>query len=199
MNQEKFGDSYDMVKRSLLGWLSSQGAWAVHPMFTDDDPAGYRDDYCHLLGVDSGRLVFPGTITGVNREDWLEPAEKCEHHLFIDPDTGVPLTARGKSKVLHQYLLYADLVDIAKADIRKDKLTLIYDQSVAYNQDKEQILKEKLVRLQRRQVHGLAYMSHASFLLVSKDKDLLKYAHNALLKNSGIPDNRFVWPIATGN
>jgi len=35
MRMASFGDSYDPVKRSLMGWLSPDELWMVHPMFTD--------------------------------------------------------------------------------------------------------------------------------------------------------------------
>ena len=39
MNYEKFGDSYDFVKRGILQLLADCGDWIVHPMFTDDPNA----------------------------------------------------------------------------------------------------------------------------------------------------------------
>jgi len=36
MHPQHFGDSYDIVKQSLLAWLSADlGPWSAHPMFTD--------------------------------------------------------------------------------------------------------------------------------------------------------------------
>jgi len=34
MRMSYFGDSYDVVKQSLLHWLQYFGQWSVHPMFT---------------------------------------------------------------------------------------------------------------------------------------------------------------------
>src|SRR5262245_4645327 len=52
MNLKHFGDSYDIVKKSMLKWLSAFGPWAAHPMFTLRN----RDNaaFAHFLGV---RLV----------------------------------------------------------------------------------------------------------------------------------------------
>jgi len=35
MRMRYFGDSYDIVKQSLLRWLRPLGEWSVHPMFTE--------------------------------------------------------------------------------------------------------------------------------------------------------------------
>ena len=32
MNPRFLGDSYDIVKQSLLRWLAFDGVWATHPM-----------------------------------------------------------------------------------------------------------------------------------------------------------------------
>jgi len=34
MRESYFGDSYDVVKQSLLRWLQPFGDWEVHPMFS---------------------------------------------------------------------------------------------------------------------------------------------------------------------
>lgn len=36
MKLQYFGDSYDIVKKSLICWLSEFGPWVTHPMFTED-------------------------------------------------------------------------------------------------------------------------------------------------------------------
>jgi hypothetical protein len=35
MKLRYFGDSYDIVKKSMLAWLSPFGKWQTHPMFTE--------------------------------------------------------------------------------------------------------------------------------------------------------------------
>jgi len=45
MRMRYFGDSYDIVKQSLLRWLQSFGPWSVLPMFTEpvsDEEASKR-------------------------------------------------------------------------------------------------------------------------------------------------------------
>ena len=34
MDPQKFGDSYDFVKRDLIHWLASAEEWATHPMYS---------------------------------------------------------------------------------------------------------------------------------------------------------------------
>ena len=153
MNCKHFGDSYDIVKRNLLQWLSCYGTWSVHPMFTDPKPttnpkcrrfdgqcaAGtcadadktFRRDFCGFLNVNA---VACETFeeSGRNRGSWLAAAKTCPNHLFIDPDTGLPFDKCGRPS--HQgrspaaaFLRASELVEIA--DKRPDKLTLVFDQS----------------------------------------------------------------------
>ena len=76
----------------------------------------------------------------------------------------------------------------------------MYDQSNGYLlEQKEKGLKKKLNLLQRKQVHGMAYMAQASFLLVSMDPELLKEASERVRKESRLPDWRFICPTMTGN
>ena len=52
MRMRYFGDSYDIVKQSLLRWLRTLGDWSAHPMFTeavsDADVAAFET----LLGAE---------------------------------------------------------------------------------------------------------------------------------------------------
>ena len=88
MNRNKFGDSYDIVKQSLLRWLSDHGTWSVHPMFTDKDPTSYAEAYCSFLGVSAATIqTFFGKYH--SRDCWIAAGNNCQHHLFFDPDTGL--------------------------------------------------------------------------------------------------------------
>ncbi len=54
-----FGDSYDIVKKALLAWLSSLGPWSVHPMFTHKVNEAEAEQFSDFLGV---RLVSSETL-----------------------------------------------------------------------------------------------------------------------------------------
>ena len=190
MNHDKFGDSYDIVKQSILRWLSACGTWSVHPMFTDQDPTSYAEAYCCFLGVSA---VTTETFRKYRpRDRWIAAGDACQDHLFLDPDTGLRLDEpRGN---LNKYLLVCELVTIAKA--RPKKLTLVFDQSIDRRKkvagtDEEQIRK-KLKQLKCWGVHGFAYRSHANFILVSSDQDALRCAKSTLVNSSQLPSDRFV-------
>ena len=129
MNRDKFGDSYDIVKQSILRWLSDCGTWSVHPMFTDKDPMSYMEDYCRLLGVSA---VTTKTYRQSRRARWIAADNHGQGHLFIDPDTGLRLDRPRRD--LNKYLLASELLAFAKA--RPKKLTLVFDQSIDRRQEK---------------------------------------------------------------
>jgi len=51
MKLSYFGDSYDIVKRSLLQWLSPFGPWKAHPMFTEPVDSLETKALSRFLGV----------------------------------------------------------------------------------------------------------------------------------------------------
>ena len=180
-----FGDSYDIVKQSLLRWLAPCGAWKAHPMFTPPVDPRRAEDFARFLGVP---LVSTKTLNEHSgRDAFLAPARSCVDHLFLDPDTGLRI---GKSRATPQHLLGEELVAIAKA--RKDKLTLVFDQSLDRRRKVREEIKEKLSWLADEKVHGVAYESHACFILVSSDKQVLANAVRTLLKESRLPRDRLV-------
>ncbi len=189
MNRDKFGDSYDIVKQSILRWLSACGTWSVHPMFTDKDPTSYSKEYCRFLGV---YAVTTETFRKYRRDRWVAAGNHCQDHLFLDPDTGLRLEKPKRD--LNKYLLLCELVTVANA--RPKKLTLVFDQSIDRREEKsgtnEVQTREKLKRLECRGVHGLAYRSHANFILVSCDQDVLRCAKSTLVNSSQLPPERFV-------
>jgi len=180
------GDSYDIVKQSLLRWLGSIGTWETHPMFTEPLPPEQASAFSCLLGT---RLLSKETFTlESDRSVYLAPARNCGYHVFLDPDTGIRLEpTRGKEAPL--YVFGAELVEIASA--RPDRLTLVFDQSLARGREREQLL-DKLSYFADHSLHGFAYASHACFVLVGKDGSLVKRALETLKRESRLPASRFV-------
>ena len=124
MRMRYFGDSYDIVKQSLLRWLRGFGERSAHPMFTqpvsDADVAAFEK----LLAV---KVVSRNVLTvDTNRTAYLAPASSCGH-LFLDPDTGLRMRpTRGVRAP--EYLFANELVRLA--DARPASLTVVFDQSV---------------------------------------------------------------------
>ena len=52
MDRKHFGHSYDIVKRSLLDWLSDFGPWGAHPMFTHPVTATEAAAFARFLAVE---------------------------------------------------------------------------------------------------------------------------------------------------
>lgn len=187
MNYGMFGDSYDFVKRGILQLLSCCGDWSVHPMFTDNpNAAHYAEDYRRLVGVPT--VTDQSFVqSGRNRNDWLEAARTCQDHLLIDPDTGIPFNEPGRlpraGAAGAEFLMANELVEIARA--RPDKLTLVFDQSF-YRKNYRgapcttKQINGKLWWVAQQDLHGLVYNSHAKFLLVSMDRDVLSATRHCL-------------------
>jgi hypothetical protein len=180
------GDSYDVVKQSLLGWLGAMGLWSVHPMYAEAPTPRDVEAFEYLLGVSvvSRAVLGPGT----DRRAYFEPARKCEAHLFLDPDTGVALGKKPRRE-LPSYLFADELVEIAQA--RPHLLTLVFDQSVGRGSERKQ-LEAKLSVLAARGLNGLAYVSHACFLLVGTDSSGVRKATQLVRQKSRLPASRFI-------
>lgn len=186
MRPKFFGDSFDIVKQSLIRWLGRCGPWSAHPMFTEPVSSAEAKVFAQLLGVPL--LSREVLAVDTDRTAYFACARSCESHLFLDPDTGLRLEKVNDGKE-PAYLLGEELVAIA--DSRPEWLTLVFDQSVARGKEREQ-LKHKLATFARRGLHGFAYVSHACFLLVGRDRDALVTAVKAVQQQSGLPASRFV-------
>ena len=193
MHPDKVGDSYDIVKQSILRWLKGYGAWDVHPMFTACFKTGKKQAYMSLLGV-SSLLTTDLVPSKRKREDYLAPARSSKNHVFLDPDKG--LTLQQQPRPLKKYLMISELVAIVGPDklTRPDMLTLVYDQSIDRRESTKSQIKKKLSWLADHGVYGCAYESHACFILVSaeKSKHIVHEAADTFLRESGLPRDRLV-------
>ncbi len=186
MKAEFLGDSYDIVKQSLLRWLAVMGPWATHPMFTDSVSPEQVGAYARMLGTQV--LSREALTLGVDRDAYFAPARDCEDHVFLDPDTGLRLQPT-KGKKGPAYVFGPELLAIAKA--RPEKLTLVFDQSLARGAERQQ-LERKLSAFAMQGIHGIAYVSHACFVLVGADRSLVDRAFENLKRESRLPDRRFL-------
>lgn len=182
---EYFGDSFDIVKMSLLHWLSSFGKWSIHPMFTECVTDAQVTAYERLLGANivSKEILTPDK----DRNAYFEDCSHCDH-LFLDPDTGLKMrpVIGAKSR---DYLFLPDLVGLF--DRRRKSLTLVFDKSLARGSEREG-LNRKLTELHRHGVFGFAYVSHACFVFTSRERSLLEQVREGVIKSSGLPRTRFL-------
>ena len=190
MRPEFLGDSYDFVKKDIICWLAPAEEWATHPMYFRPDPVeGFVARHAGFLGIS----VAEGDIN--NRFLVSAVGKGCQKHLLLDPDTGLWIGRGRPRRGWNEYISVKELAHIAEAPGREHKLTLVFDQSYSnanYPKRKESA-GEKLRKLRcDYDVHSVAYVSHAVFVWVSKDKDLLTSATRRLQKRSRLPRFRFV-------
>jgi hypothetical protein len=185
MKFKYFGDSYDIVKKSLIAWLGDFGGWYAHPMFTEPVTLGEAALFARFLGAD---LVSAEELTP--RTDRGAYFSSCRGvgNLFLDPDTGVRLEPRRDSKSVN-YVFGPELIALSRA--RPESLLLAFDQSYSRGSQGPQI-QEKLAFFASENVYGFAYCSHAPFLVLGSKVDLIACAHDHLLEVSGLPSSRLV-------
>ena len=184
MHPSKFGDSYDIVKQSILGCLKSCGDWSAHPMvFTGPFCPSFAEKFSDFLGI-----PLLESEAASDRKSLVETANSCPDHLFLDPDTGLDISTT--SKFSKEHLRGDELIRIAKA--RKDKLTLVFDQSYSRADDRHQKTKEKLNFLKNDGVHSIAYYSHANFILASPNEKILDDAKHILMTELKLPHKRII-------
>lgn len=186
MKPRYLGDSYDIVKKSLLRWLGAYGKWAVHPMFTERVSSDEAAAFSRLLGVPL--LSCDVLETETDRDAYFAGARTCADHLFLDPDTGLRLTI-SRAKNAPSYLFGPEIISIVRD--RPTLLTLVFDQSLARGREREQ-LAEKLTYLDKHGISSFAYFSHACFILMGTREEFLKKALEIIQGESGLPTNRFV-------
>jgi len=185
MNLKHFGDSYDIVKKSLLQWLSWFGPWAAHPMFTHEVTEAEAAAFSCFLGI---KLVSTAVLgLDCDRQAYLS-ACGTSRSIFLDPDTGVRLRT-GEAKRATGFIFGDELVRLANA--RAQGLVLTFDQSLARGREREQV-QEKLDHFLAHGIHGFAYISRASFLVLGQSGTLVCEARTALLAASGLPAVRIV-------
>lgn len=181
MDPKYLGDSYDLVKHTLLRWLKPLGDWAVHPMFRATFDEAFVSAYERLIGVPT--ITQEPIPRGGRRLEHLHLADAYGNVLF-DPDTG--LRVAGKRTRTH--LMKEELDALARA--RPTSLSLVFDQSLSRGQQRE-ALTNKIGSLRGSQLAALGYFSHACFVAVSEDRSLVEYARQ-LLKDAGVPDGRLL-------
>lgn len=186
MDLKHFGDSYDIVKKSLIAWLSDLGPWSAHPMFTHHVSSEAAQKFARFLGV---RLLSRERLH--SESDRIGYFSVCDgaQHVFLDPDTGVKVTPVAPSKAPH-FLLSDDLVRLAKA--RPGWLTLAFDQALPRGMDPQPQIRAKLTHFAANGLQSFAYVSHASFIIFGCRRTQVERAYRTVLTKSGLPARRFI-------
>ena len=169
----------------MITWLSDFGTWSAHPMFTEAVTPDESASFSRFLGI---HLISEQTLTPeTDRAEYFSLCRKASN-LFLDPDTGVRLSpCRGRKSV--NYVFGSELVEWSR--VRPRELTLVFDQSFSRGRQTEHI-QEKLEFFEAQGVHGFAYSSHAPFLVLGADLEVVRRARERLLAVSGLPESRLV-------
>jgi hypothetical protein len=188
LNLQFIGDSYDIIKRSFISWLSDFGRWSVHPMFTDEVDPDTAETFAKFLNATlvSRDRLRPDTDRAAYFECCLSAG-----NLFLDPDTGVSLDVRTGARS-SKYIFAPELLRVVVA--RPHRLTLVFDQSFtrARRQEMEDNVRRKLAALAAGGAYGFAYVSHAPFLCLAADPSIVLRAFEALKANSALPPARLI-------
>lgn len=180
-----FGDSYDIVKQSLMRWLVCFGEWSVHPMFTEQVSSSDASAFGDFLGA---RLLSNAALTAqTDRSVYFSCASRCGN-LFLDPSTGLRIKqVRGARAP--EFLFASELISLVEK--RPGHLTLVFDQSLPRGSARAS-LAEKLQHLSAHGVSAFAYESHACFIMAGRDPALVTRARAHIIAESRLPTSRLV-------
>jgi hypothetical protein len=185
MEMKKFGDSYDIVKQSLLRWSRDFGQWSVHPLFTEPVLPTEVTAYEELLGA---RVIYSDDITKyADRSSYLSQALTCGN-LFLDPNTGLRVPETSKKEHCN-FLFASELLQLAEK--RPESLTMVFDQSLRRGFERLS-LEPKLQYLRDHRMFGFAYVSHACFVIAGMNQQLVIEAHRQIVSKSRLPNHRFL-------
>ena len=185
MRESYFGDSYDVVKQSLLRWLQPFGDWEVHPMFSVPASSAFISAFGTFLNA---KVISEDVLTSVtDRSVYFSSAHSCGN-LFLDPDTGICLESKRGVRA-PKYLFLGELVRLA--DLRPNCLTVVFDQSVPRGSE-EMHIAAKLRSLHDQKISAFAYRSHACFIVVGRDYSLVDRAYKRIVEESRLPNTRFL-------
>ncbi len=183
---EYFGDSYDIVKKSLIAWLSEFGPWVTHPMFTEKVSSDEAEAFSRLIGTP---LVSSRTLASTTDRAEYFSVLKGTGNLFLDPDTGVSLRRLSGARAV-QFVFGEELVEWCRE--RREVLTLVFDQSYSRSVKKRVAMQEKLRHFANAGISGIIYDSHTTFLLLAADSELIETARERLMQVSALPEWRLL-------
>ncbi len=165
------GDSYDIVKRFWAESLQPVAPLYAHPRFVPEDIRAQYEAVTSIPVLDTDRL--PERPFG----------------LLLDPDTGIPLATESKTKATASHAPLPFIVQLNEQ--LQPTYMLCFDQS--HHRSHELKRPEQLEQKQEfLRGHGLGsfyYVSHAPFLFVAREAEILAQVRCRLV-SLGIPRRR---------
>ena len=180
MELRHLGDDYDIVKRVLLRSLNPNSGWGIIPMFTHQWPEDQVSVYADYLG---GTVLTTEIVDGATDRRGYFAAAASAGDVFLDPNTGVP-ERNVSQQDLPKYVRMRELCEMVGR--RPNRLTVVYDQSIANGADASEVETRKLARLNECGVVGFAYAAQVSFLILSGSRAIIGQA-KAAIEFSDIP------------
>jgi hypothetical protein len=180
-------DSYDLVKCFLIHALRDLGSWAVHPMLTEGPSIFGPAEIARYEKLVGAPIISCEVLRRVpDRSSYFRCCMDHEGPLLLEPNTGFRLRNSNSVDHLHQ----VDLVTIVNHR-RSDNLVMIYDQSLSYSVNREVALQQKLSELAAAHLSAMAYLSHACFIFVSGEAQVIELTRD-LLVVAGLPEQRLI-------
>ncbi len=170
MKRNYLADSYDALKRLWQDLLSD---WAPLYATTTFIPTDIRQEFTQLTRI-----------------PMLPTRPPSKYSILNDPDTGIRLPDGANQKEGRTHIS----IDTIIKQLRDSgaQCVITYDQSnyrnIGMRLDEQR--KEKMGRILLKGFHSFYYVSHAPFLFAASNNDSL-YQIQIILKNAGIPENRF--------
>jgi hypothetical protein len=181
-----FGDSYDIVKRSLIAWLEPLGQWAVHPMFTETPSPEFVAGFSALVGAP---LVSSAVLDRSTDRSAYFASCSTYSHLLLDPNTGLRFRLNAKESSPN-HLFDSDLVSVVNQ--RPGALTVVFDQALTRVRGRDVQLELKLEKVRAMGLCGFAYNSHACFLFVAREAETTQRARDLLCGEGHLPGHRLI-------
>jgi hypothetical protein len=170
MKRKYLGDSYDALKRMWQELLSDWAPLYAAPAYI---PADLRKEFTQLTRIPILKTRHPS-----------------KYSILNDPDTGIRLPDETNQKEGRTHISIDTIINQLKNSGAQCVIT--YDQSNYRNigMKLNEQRKEKMGRILSEGFHSFYYVSHAPFLFAVPNIDALSRIQ-VILKNAGMPDNRF--------
>ena len=102
MDSQKFGDSYDFVKRDIIHWLASAEEWATHPMYSVRNVVSLPSTPSSWVLLSLRETQSAGIWHSTVGSD-------CPHHLLLDPNTGLRAGHEGPTDSLWDHVTIEEI------------------------------------------------------------------------------------------
>lgn len=170
MRQKYLGDSYDIVKRFWAESLRSIAPLYAHARFV---PSEIRVEYTSATTIPVD--TFPSGPFGI----------------FLDPHTGIPLPIESSQQVTASHVPLSFIVELN--EVFGPRYLICFDQSYhrRYSLTPNEQREKKREYLRDHELNSFYYVSHAPFLFVSREAEVLD-AIRVKLSSLGVPPRRFV-------